>query len=196
MGSRQELSFILELEKLLYCPDSLWFEDDNSVEECRDDLAKALCESTCMVLLYTPKYFKSKGCCLEYIMMQGLEEKRVKLFKSALEQKQRLIIPLILRRAKNLPDPIRLNPQCFFMDNVSTSEVDHPTIINLTEYISDRYEAFTNEFLEKQSLEKQNFDCGNFAFPSLEDKEARAWLDQLERTKSGKWPFPVFALQQ
>ncbi len=185
-----ELSFILGLEKPVYCPDSLWLQGEDSVEE-RCYVAKALCESACMVLLYMPRYFKNKYCGQEYITMHKLEEERVQLFKSAFEKKLRLIIPLILRGSKNLPDEIRLNPQCFFMDKVSTSEVDHRTIIRLAEYISERYEAFQREFLEKQ-----NFDCGNFAFLSLEDKEARARLDQLDRTKSGKWQFPGFASPQ
>ncbi len=45
-----ELSFILELDKPVYCPGSLWLQGDDSVEERRDDVAKALCESACLNL--------------------------------------------------------------------------------------------------------------------------------------------------
>ena len=44
-----ELSFILELEKPLYCRDSLWLQGEDYVEE-RCDVAKALCESACLNL--------------------------------------------------------------------------------------------------------------------------------------------------
>ena len=186
---KDELSFILELEKPVYCPDSLWLQGEDSVEEpC--DVAKALCESACMVLLYVPEYFKTKYCGQEYITMEKLEEERVKLFKSPFEQKQRLIIPLILRGSNNLPDEIRINRECFYMDHVSTSVVDRNTTIRLAEYISERYEAFQREFLEKQ-----NFDCDNFAFLSLEDRQVKSRLELLSQ-KSVQLRFPGFTLQK
>ena len=186
----EELSFILELEKPVYCPDRLWFEDDNSVEK-RRDVAKALCESACMVLLYTPRYFNSKGCCLEYLTMEGLEEERVKFFKSPLGQKQRLIIPVILRgykNYKNLRDDIKIDRKCFRLDRVSTTVIDRSMIISLAEHISELYEAL--------QIEKQNFDCDNFGFPSLKDKEVKSRLEQLSQTGSSKPPFPGFPSQQ
>ena len=186
-----ELNFILELDKPVYCPDRLWFEDDNSVEK-RRDVAKALCESACMVLLYMPRYFNSKDCCLEYLTMEKLEEERVKLFESPFEQKQRLIVPLILRGSNNLPDEIKINRECFYMDHVSTSVVDRSTIIRLAEYISECYEAFQRESPEKL---KQNFDCDNFAFLSLEDKQVKSRLDRLSQ-KSVQLRFPGFTLQK
>src|SRR5262245_6762046 len=70
-------------------------------------LAQAICQSACMVVIYSPRYERHDYCIREFRGMVRLEESRSKLLKAILKEKAAgvgCIIPIILRGADAIPD--------------------------------------------------------------------------------------------
>lgn len=176
---KDELTVIMELEEPVYL--DVQRLQGNGLPDPAS--GRALCESACMIVLYTPRYFKSKHCALEYRAMQELEQSRCQLSQRSRNEK-RLIVPLVLRGSKTLPDEIRLNQQCFFMDKLSTNEIDTSIVMQLAEYINERYEDLVVLPTELSS------NCKNFQLPSLHEQEVKSWLEGLYHDKSVRPPFP------
>lgn len=110
-------------------------------------LATALCQSVCMVMLFTPTYFDSvhRYCAREYHGMLAIERQRLAFLEQ--EQRQRgLIIPVILRGERFLPSEIKnrrnyRNFEKFLLGHRDMSR--HPqypdAIRELAEYITERH---------------------------------------------------------
>ncbi len=71
-------------------------------------LALALCESACMVMIYTPTYFDrfNTYCAREFKAMEILEAKRHKMLGGRGNEKNGLIIPVIYRGWEYFPSLI------------------------------------------------------------------------------------------
>lgn len=71
-------------------------------------LAKAICKSVCMIVLFDPKYERSLYCLREFLAMEVLERQRAQLLGNAYDNTKRIIIPIILRgRSEDIPQKIR-----------------------------------------------------------------------------------------
>ncbi|MEO7709253.1 MAG: toll/interleukin-1 receptor domain-containing protein [Caldimonas sp.] len=68
-------------------------------------LAKALCHSVCMVVIYTPVYGQKVFCRREFKAMEELEERRLAMLQGA-SPTLGLIIPVVMRGFAQLPQPI------------------------------------------------------------------------------------------
>jgi hypothetical protein len=85
-----------ELETLL---DEEVFIDEERLKpgyEYNEELARAICESVCMVVVYSPRYVRHDYCVREYEAMRRLEERRRALLGPAAHGRG-FIIPIILR---------------------------------------------------------------------------------------------------
>lgn len=85
-----------ELETLL---DEEVFVDEERLKpgyEYNEELARAICESVCMIVVYSPRYVRHQYCVREYEAMRRLEERRRNLLGSAAHGRG-FIIPIILR---------------------------------------------------------------------------------------------------
>lgn len=71
-----------------------------------EELAKAICQSVCMVVVYAPKYESHEYCVREYEAMVKLEELRRTLLGAA-GRNRGFIIPVILRGANDIPARIK-----------------------------------------------------------------------------------------
>ncbi len=62
-------------------------------------LARALCESVCWIVIYTPTYFDKSYtyCAREYRAMEYLERRRLQLLNIPRNQQTGFIIPIIYR---------------------------------------------------------------------------------------------------
>jgi TIR domain len=69
-------------------------------------LERALCESVCMVLVYSPRYERHAYCGREFQGMESLEAARLKCLGAAADSRG-LIIPVILRGADEIPERIK-----------------------------------------------------------------------------------------
>jgi TIR domain len=72
-------------------------------------LAKALCESVCMIMIFTPTYFSADHtfCTREYKAMEKLEEQRFQALGERVDKRRGLIIPIVFRGEDYLPKEIK-----------------------------------------------------------------------------------------
>jgi hypothetical protein len=94
-----------------------WLEQDVYVDRERlkggefynEALAQALCESVCMILIFTPTYFSIDHtfCAREYKAMERLEEQRFQALGGRVDKRRGLIIPIVFRGEDYLPKEIK-----------------------------------------------------------------------------------------
>jgi hypothetical protein len=85
-----------ELEALL---DEQVFIDEERLKpgyQYDEELAKAICESVCMIVVYSPRYARQEYCMREYEAMKRLEERRRALLGPSAHGRG-FIIPIVLR---------------------------------------------------------------------------------------------------
>jgi hypothetical protein len=84
-------------------------------------LARALCQSLCMVLVYTPNYGRREFCLREFAGMRRLQDLRFERMNLPHSDKG-LIIPIILRgRREDLPPHLREHIHCLDFSPYTTS---------------------------------------------------------------------------
>lgn len=126
-------------------------------------IARALCESACMVLIYTPKYEAHAYTRREYAAMRLLEAERSAWY----ELPSRLIIPVIMTR-----HPDKLPPQItdsFYVDfsrfTMATGDLKSntdflPDIDKMVQRIAAHYQ------LQKRHM-PPGHDCNQFVLPAV-----------------------------
>jgi hypothetical protein len=149
-------------------------------------LAYALCKSICMVVVYTPNYFHVDNpyCALEYITMERLEKRRFARLPG--KQQGGLIIPIILRGAKDLPSTLRdrrlyvsFEGFTLYSERIAYNPYLEPEVRKIVEYIDDYRKLFARL--------PEEIDCNSFAFPT--QKEAMDWLRESPSSVIHDFPF-------
>src|ERR1035441_3416870 len=121
-------------------------------------LSRNLCESVCMVMIYTPTYFSPDHlyCAREYVAMKDLEKKRLNRINSG---GHGLIVPVVLRDFDRLPDEIKRARLVHQLDQFGLAPVTiariqgyAAKIRSLAEYIAERC----------RDLEQVEPDCEEF----------------------------------
>jgi hypothetical protein len=144
-------------------------------------LASTLCESACMIVVFTPIYFSKTHtyCAREYKAMEALEEKRLALMGNPLDKQNGLIIPIVFRGLDSLPNEIKQRRQYYCFDGfllsdekLSKNRQYARKIKELAEYIAARFNALTN--IPGGDPCK---DCHDFALPSA--NEIEQWLGSV-----------------
>jgi hypothetical protein len=126
-------------------------------------LARSLCESVCMIMIFTPTYFsrEHRYCAREFHAMTELETRRI-----GAGAEHGLIIPVVLRGFDDLPDRVRSRRQVYRFEQFSVS--GRPIVRNrrfdadirrMASYIAERVREVGNDA----------FDCGGFQLPSDDD---------------------------
>ena len=84
-----------------------------------EGLARSLCESVCMVMIFTPTYFSAAHpyCTREYAAMKEIEAGRLPA-----DAEHSLIIPVVLRGFDQLPHEIGSKRQVYKFDHFLTSD--------------------------------------------------------------------------
>ncbi len=141
-------------------------------------LASALCESACMVIVFTPIYFSVNHtyCAREYKAMEALEDERLKLLGNAMDKQNGLIIPVIFRGAESLPTDLKNRRQFYCFDQFLLSDAklsENPQyatkIKEMAQYIAGRFEALNSLPGDPCGL------CKDFALPTEEG--ILSWLE-------------------
>jgi hypothetical protein len=144
------------------------------------NLAQALCESVCLVMVYTPTYFSNSHtyCAREYKAMEELEKQRLELLGHSDSAKHGLIIPIIYRGDKKIPYTITSKRQCHYFENYQISgqaTLDYPEyaqkIKEIAEYIEERCEELS--VVEDDACS----DCATFNIPS--ETDIYEWLEGM-----------------
>ena len=148
--------------------------------EFNEAIAKAICRSVCMIMIYVPKYFSQKHpyCHREYLAMKRLEEQRQKF----IGPERRLIIPIVFRG--QLPAQIKASIQGCDFSRYSTVNTDisgNPEYVAVIEQIAQYIRELYDEFARKsrQLGEDPCDDCLIFELPS-----------QQEVVEAPQQPFP------
>lgn len=168
---------------------------ENSSEPDIKSIATALCESVCMVLVFTPTYFSKTHpyCAREYKAMEQLERKRMELLKKfGVDQPQELIIPIIFRGLDSIPEVIKkrkfYNFEDFLLDGSKIS--DYP---NYKQYLQDIADHISKSYSQFKSIPQDLYNnCEDFNLPT--EEETKLWLNKIAdfspsfpgRSKSGK----------
>lgn len=150
-------------------------------------LARELCQSVCMIVVYTPTYFdiEHNYCAREYKAMVGLEKERLDQLGQQGDDIYGLIIPIVFRGEKSLPDELKqrlyLNFETFTLYEAEMIEnpVYAPEIRKLAEYIAGRCQVF-DRFPQDLTV-----NCAKFTLPSMQ--QIKDWLKKLQAVPA---PFP------
>ena len=111
-------------------------------------LAQAICQSVCMVVVYSPKYERHEYCVREYEAMAKLEDARRALLGHAARGRG-FIIPVILRGGDDIPARIRQHAHYsdFSKFTLATPRIaSNPDYVEeirkIAQVIYDHYKAF------------------------------------------------------
>lgn len=143
-----------------------------------DALAKALCQSACMVAIYIPRYFEfaSPYCAREFKAMEYLETQRLtKLKKIGISDPNGFIIPVAYRGHDILPKSIKSKRQCY---NFEPYFLGGKTQKGNKNYLVSVKNIASYIFNRCQDLNKLPSDpcvgCGSFVIPKK--SQISSWL--------------------
>lgn len=151
-------------------------------------LARALCRSVCMIVVFTPTYFNMHHtyCAREYKAMEALEKKRLRLLEDPDDRTHGLIIPVVFRGWDYLPLEIKERRQCHdFSDFLlcDTEICSHPgyapKVRQIAEYIASRCNTFDALGIDAYG------GCEDFTLPT--ERKIRPWLEEVTNHRI---PFP------
>ncbi len=151
-----------------------------------EGLADALCKSVCMILVFTPKYFDQKHtfCAREYLAMERLEEKRLKLGEQQIDRKRGLIIPIIFRGSDHLPAEIKTQRHFYDFSGYTLVEpeiTNNERYVNTIEQIAQRIYELYKSF--SALPDDPCSDCNGFSLPTA--IEIQQWLANVTITRPG-----------
>jgi hypothetical protein len=138
-------------------------------------IARELCTSATMIMIYTPSYFDLNRtyCAREYKAMVALEAARM----AKLPQEQRnhgLIVPVIFRGDRYLPNEIKdqrqfYDFQQFLLSHRTLSKHPKyaPVLREIADYIAERYRVLS-------ALDPAELNCDGFSLP--EEGVITPWL--------------------
>ncbi len=136
-------------------------------------IAKALCQSVCMIVIYSPRYSRSEPCRREFLAMERIEAERRKILGAKLDKASGLIFPFLFRSEDMLPRPLQRR-QHIDISNVTLASPQLPMdkkfaqdIKTLGLQVNRVYEELVNRGLPKEEL------CDAFELPS--GLEAGPW---------------------
>jgi hypothetical protein len=139
-------------------------------------LSKAICESVCMIVVYTPSYDESDYCIREFCAMEKIERERIEKLGNMYDNQYRMIIPIILRGV-NLPDNIKkihyqndFSKYALWSTEISQSPDFEPIIREIVNVI---YEIYGMLRQDPDLFEHHN--CSNFTIPSF-DEVKNSWI--------------------
>lgn len=151
-------------------------------------LARAVCESVCLIVVFTPTYFSNAHsyCAREYKGMEMLESQRLDSLGDPTDKEHGLIIPIVLRSENSLPQEVKDRRQYHDFTKFSLGERRltksreyAPIVRDIAQYIHQRYQALTA--LPNDPCA----GCETFALPT--DDEIRPWLTGMLAAPA---PFP------
>ncbi|TFW24320.1 TIR domain-containing protein [Massilia arenosa] len=127
-------------------------------------LARALCESVSMILIYTPKYEAHEATRREFAAMQLLEQQRGAWYQLP----SRLIIPVIMtRHPLDLPPQIK-NPG-FYLDfsGYTMATEDLKSNPEFLPHIEKLVERIATLYHYQKMFTPADHDCNQFVLPAV-----------------------------
>jgi TIR domain len=181
-----DLQVALEAELSQYFNEGIFIDRDRLKGGTffNENLATALCQSVCMIVVYNVVYFKSNYCLREFRAMEKLEAKRL-----GANPKNGLIIPIVFRGINKLPNEIKGRRQFY---DFETFDPTVPGMINEKRYYDKIKEIASYIYDRYEELQATNTDycveCGSFKLPDEKEVvpiavEGAAFPSRTEATK-------------
>jgi TIR domain len=149
------------------------------------ELAQAICNSACMIVIYSPIYERHAYCLREYKAMEEVARMRAQLLGDQSNASKRMIIPIMLRgtQGRMLRAMQQLTHICDLSSySTQMSDIrDHPDFIPEIERIALRISDLHAE-LEELDEEAATL-CSTFELPPEEDV-----LPYLQRGRAKGFP--------
>jgi len=147
-----------------------------------EELAKAICQSICMIVVYSPKYERHSYCLREFRAMEIIEEKRTQLLGNRADSSRGMIIPIIFRgEIEDLPPKITERIHCCDFSNFTLERTD---ISSNPEFINDIEEIAKSIYQHFEIFRKSNIDffseCNSFSLPS--ENEILHWRENSKKS--------------
>lgn len=135
-------------------------------------ITKALRESTCLIAILSPLYFKSEYCRREYVFMQQIETKR-RQDTGAPPETHSLVIPLLVWGAeKQVPQEIRDHTQLtklpFRLPNLNQRIEEDPNLLPILERIGELICELHEHFETHGLCQNAVACCQNLNLPDIE----------------------------
>ncbi len=142
-----------------------------------ETLARALCRSVCMIMIFTPRYFDQNSvyCAREFKAMLDLESQRMQMLAGNTTSGHGLIIPIVCRGKEYLPAIITSSRQYYDFEMDLTTRQGMKTnaakvkIKNIAAYIKARH----SEFRDVLDLCAH---CQTYELPG--EDEVRLWMSE------------------
>ncbi len=111
--------FISDLDEALsseleayFPPQAVIFKDTERLatgEYLDERIARAICESACLIAVYTPSYLHPEHpyCAREFRAMEQLEQRRFEAVSTKSDKSGSLIIPIVYRGWNSVPEELR-----------------------------------------------------------------------------------------
>jgi trypsin-like peptidase len=163
----------------------IFFDKEHMHEN--NDLARAMCESACFLMIFTPKYFNEKTplCTLEYKAMQELESRRLGLIDNV-PKNMSFIIPVRPYSRDILPMNVIGQRQDYdfhemtLTGNLRAHQQYGPLVRQLAEHIFKCYQLLEN------CSEDSYSECSEFRLPALD--QVRDLFRAASPKKFAKFP--------
>ena len=142
----------------------------------KESLAKAICESVCMIVVYSPFLYEPSSYCLrEFLAMERIEEKRAQMLGQNYSKEHRMIIPIVIGvEPGNLPNKIKeihyYDVSKFLLIGEPTMNLEYQKVfVDIAKSVNELY-----KFREKLEDRALDLDCDSFVLPS-EDEARKSW---------------------
>ena len=138
-------------------------------------IARAMCESVCMILIYTPKYEAHPYTRREYEAMRLIEAERATWYTLP----SHLIIPVIMtRHPESLPPQI--SGSTFYVDfsHYTMATADLKSNPDFLPDIDKMFKRIAAHYACQKKYTPQDHDCNQFALPAVPPP----WRDVPELT--------------
>lgn len=186
--------FISEFKENLDSSLEVYFDEGVYVDEDRLNpgfkynaaLAKAICQSLCMVVVYIPKYERHEYCRKEFAAMEYLEKKRFCSIDDRKMSEFGMIIPVILRGEKeDLPQKIAKNIHyadfsrwTTASDKIEDDKDSIKEVEKIAKYVYKLYKSIETH------CDDIFYDCESFRIPD----NIPEWSDSpMTQTFPGSW---------
>lgn len=152
--------------------DNVIYMDNDRIQ---NDLeaAAALCESACMLMVYTQRYFDARHpfCAREFRAMQLLENIRLRALGIDLSEQHSLIVPVALRGTNSIPHAISAQRRVY---NFESHYVVEASVRNRNKEFKTSVKQIADHvanhwYLLQDKIPNPCGNCPEFRFPAEQD---------------------------
>jgi TIR domain-containing protein len=178
-GFIDQLKIALKAELDAYLDEEVYIDEERLKPgyQYNEELAQAICQSVCMVVVYSPRYERHEYCVREFEGMEALEALRVKALGDKSADGRRCIIPIVLRGEDDLPARIKAQKHYADFSKFSLTGTD---ILHNEFYVGEIRKIATVIYQQYKLFQVITEPCGSCTEFRLPDRSGVvAWRPQF-----------------